>query len=457
MHLSSQLHTLKTAEGWRGVYSPFGHNVAFLFDEAWDFLAQGNISKVDPKIVDYLVQNNILVENGYEKTWIEKNFVEPQVNLNSMYLVVTQNCNFGCAYCAVVENFDSASRMSEKMSLQTGRQALDFFHRQLETNKPKDARVTFYGGEPTLNQELMFDLIPRIRDLRYTSQSKPIEIVMISNGYLYNQELTDLFRKHGVGVCISLDGTKRHQDVTRVTRHNRESTFDRVIEHFYKYKEAGLSMGISTALGRHNAFDLPEICEFYAKLGAPFVEFQIPYQVANESNEHWVSAKEISQNLMQAYAILKKHGITEGTTHRRLRDFSLGKTRVKDCGSSGSQLVVAPDGSIGPCHSLVGSRTFFEGNVNDMTCQPGRMNNFREWTRRYPLNMSECHSCPFISLCGGGCIYNSYVSNQTIWGKDPQVCTYMEGMVDWILLDLWRDSGMASKYGSTQAQKGEES
>ena len=370
MRLSSHLHSTITAEGWRALYSPFGHNVAFLYDEAWELLEQGNVTQVNPKIVDYLIQNNFLVEKGFEAAWIKDNLIEPQVRLNSMYLVVTQNCNFGCKYCAVVENFDSASRLTEKMSLATGRQAVEFFQRQLEKSRPIDARVTFYGGEPMLNQELLFDLVPLIRDIQYSSQEKSVEIIMITNGYLYNQELTDLFSKHGVGVCISLDGTKKHQDITRVMRNRRDSTFNRVIANFHKYKKAGLSMGISTALGKHNAFDLPEICEFYAELGAPFVEFQIPYQVANESNELWVSAKDIAHNLMQAYVILKSHGITEGTTYRRLRDFSTGKIRVKDCGSSGSQLVVAPDGTIGPCHSLVGTRTFFEGNVNDATCDP---------------------------------------------------------------------------------------
>ena len=208
MRLSSHLHSTITAEGWRALYSPFGHNVAFLYDEAWELLEQGNVTQVNPKIVDYLIQNNFLVEKGFEAAWIKDNLIEPQVRLNSMYLVVTQNCNFGCKYCAVVENFDSASRLTEKMSLATGRQAVEFFQRQLEKSRPIDARVTFYGGEPMLNQELLFDLVPLIRDIQYSSQEKSVEIIMITNGYLYNQELTDLFSKHGVGVCISLDGTK---------------------------------------------------------------------------------------------------------------------------------------------------------------------------------------------------------------------------------------------------------
>jgi len=452
MRLSKQLHVTRLAEGWNGVYSPFGQRVAFLFDEAWENLTAGNFQPVSPKILDYLKENNILVDDGFEEKWVRENRSPADVCLNSMYLVVTQNCNLGCKYCAVVENLDSSDRMKETMSLEVGRQAVDFFERQLNVSRPRDARVTFYGGEPMLNQELIFDLVPRIREIKYLSQDRPVEVVMITNGYLYNPEIIELFKEHKVGVCISLDGSKRFQDITRVTRYKGESTFDRVIENYYRYKDAGLSMGISTALGRHNAFDLPEICEFYAQLGAPFVEFQIPYQVSNESNEFWVSTEEISQNLMQAYGILKSHGIIEGTTYRRLRDFSGGRVHLRDCGSSGSQLVVAPDGSIGPCHSLVGTRTFFEGNVNDESSVPREMDNFLEWAKRFPMNMPECSDCSYISLCGGGCIYNSYISNGTIWGKDPQVCTYMKEMIDWILRDLWHDSGMAQRYGTFQPE-----
>lgn len=448
MHLSSYLHWKKTAEGWRAVYNPFGHKIAFIYDEAWDLLKSDNISKVNSKIVEYLIKNNFLVDDGFEENWLTENRIEPAVRLNSMFLVITQNCNFGCKYCAVIENYDSGSRLKEKMSIETGRAAVDFFMKHLEKHQPADARITFYGGEPMLNQELMFDLVPYIRNSQSPQLKKPIEIVMITNGYLYNQKLTDLFKSRNVGICVSLDGRKRHQDVTRVLRKSNSSTYDRVIENYFKYRNAGLSMGISTALGKHNAFDLREISEFYAELGAPFVEFQIPYQVGNESNELWVDAKDISDNLMEAFTILKSKGIIEGTTYRRLRDFSIGKIRIKDCGSNGNQLVVAPDGTIGPCHSLVGTRTFFEGNVMDPASDPEQMSNFLEWAKRFPLNMPECQGCSFIALCGGGCTYNSYVANNTIWGKDPQVCGYMKGMVDWILLDFWSESGMASKYGT---------
>ena len=448
MRLSNQLYVTDLAEGWKGVYSPFGHKIAFLPDEAWEQLQQGDHHLVREKVVNYLIESNILVSDGFEERWRQEHSISPEVRLNSMYLVITQNCNFGCSYCAVMENLDAPSRRAEKMSSHVGSLAVEFFERHLRRIQPADARVTFYGGEPMLNQGLMFDLVPRIKAIRYPNQDRSVEIVMITNGYLYNPDLTRLFREHHVGVCISLDGTRRHQDVTRLTRRSRQPTFDRVIENYRQYQAAGLSMGVSTALGRHNVFDLPEICEFYAtELHPPFVEFQIPYQVAGESNELWISTTEASRHLMEAYSVLRSYKIVEGTTYRRLRDFARGKIHYRDCGASGSQLVVAPDGMVGPCHSLVGTRAFYAGSVADPDCDPTEMDNFREWAARFPLNMPICHDCPFIALCGGGCIYNSYVSAATIWDKDPQVCPYMQEMVEWILRDLWKDTGMAAKHG----------
>lgn len=445
MHLPEQLHVTELADGWKGIYTPFSHGIAFLFDEAWDDLKKGNLKAIDKGMLDYLAQNHILVEPDFERRWIENNKDSSLVRFTSMFLVATQDCNFGCKYCAVIENMDGPHRMKEKMSVQTGRQAVNLFARHLEATTPADTRVTFYGGEPLLNQELIFDLVPRIRAIRYPGQHKPVEIIVITNGYLFNPELATLLKDNGAGVCISLDGTKRHQDVTRLVRGSTESTFDRVMHHFNQYKEKGISLGISTALGNHNAFDLEEICEFYASLEIPFVEFQIPYQVAKESNAFWVGTADISQRLMDAYAQLNERGVIEGTTYRRLRDFSLKQVRKRDCGASGSQLVVAPDGSVGPCHSLVGTRAFFDGNVADCACDPATMGNFTEWASRYPFNMAMCHACPYIALCGGGCIYNSYVTTQDIWNKDPQVCAYMKEMVDWILRDLWHESGMAAR------------
>lgn len=450
LFLTKLLHITNLTDGWKGLYNPFGHKIAFLFDEAIDFIKKGEFDKVSPKIIQYLSDNNFLVPKGFEEEWLNDKKPASDIAFTSMFLVTTLDCNFSCGYCAVIGNIDNKKYLSgtnNVMSKTVGRKAVALFERQLNLSPPKEARVTFYGGEPMLNQGLVADLIPLINKISYTGQQRPVECVMITNGYVYNSKLVDLFKHYKTGICVSLDGLEIHQNAARLLRSNGKSTFKRVVSTIEKYVSNGLSVGISTALGKHNYKDLQKICEFFVELGVKFIEFQIPYQVSNESNNYWVSTEGLTKNLMEVYKFLLSKSVIEGLGHRRVRDLLNGKIHFRDCGASGSQLVVAPDGSLGPCHSLTGKDKYFEGNVNDENINPKELKNFKEWASRFPLNMRECHSCPYISLCGGGCIYNSYIANKTIWGKDPQVCTYMKEMVDWVLKDTWKSTDMYEKYG----------
>jgi len=455
MRPSKQLYVTDLSDTWKGIYSPFGHHMAFVSNETWENLKKGHYHLVNDAIIRYLVESNILVEEGFEERWLRSKLRPPEVRLNAMYLVITQKCNFACRYCVVQENINDTLRCQDRMSPYIASLAVDLFERHLRRIQPRDARVTFYGGEPMLNQEVIFHVVPKIKAIHYPNQTATVEIVMITNGYLYNPEITELFKKYGVGVCVSIDGKKHHHDMARITKGSGgKGTFDRVIENYKKYYATGLSMGISCALGRHNAFDIPEIAEFFAKdLKGRFVEFQTPYQVSDEGNPLWVSTSEIAERLMEAYEVLRSYGIVEGTTYRRLRDFMRGRIHYTDCGAPGSQLTIAPDGMLGPCHSLVGSRTFYAGNVADPNCDPVELDNFQEWSGRFPLNMPICQGCPFITICGGGCPYNAYVSAGSIWAKDPQVCGYMEEMIEWILRHLWKKTGMAGKHGIKMREK----
>lgn len=445
MRLSTQLFIIQLHNGWKGIYSPFGHGMAILSEDIWNKLEGKKYENVDSTIIQYLMENNILVEDDFEKAWLRENFRIPAIRFNSMYLVTTLECNFACKYCVVEGNVDSPLRSKERMTPTMASIAIDFFEKQLHSSQPKDARLTFYGGEPMLNRAVIHSSVPKISAIRYPNQKSPVQIVVITNGYIYDPKITELFKKYGVGVCVSIDGMKHHHDAARITKEGGNPTFDRVMENYRKYQSSGLSMGITCTIGKHNAYDLPEIAEFFAEeLKPSLVEFQTPYQVPMNGNVQWIQVGEVTDNIMEAYKVLHSKGIIEGLTYRRYRNIINGTINHIDCGSCGTQIVVAPDGMIGPCHSLVGSRTFFEGNVTDPDCTPEKMGNFNQWAARFPFNMPACTECSFISICGGGCPYNSYVASGSIWNKDPQVCKYMEKMIEWILRANWEKAGLAS-------------
>lgn len=150
MKLSKRLFVTQVADGWKGVYSPYGHGMALLQEDIWEKLKNSKIEQVEDSVVQYLWNNNILVDHNFETEWLRKNYRFPSIKFNSMYLITSMKCNFACKYCVVEGNVDTPLRFKEVMTPTIASHALDFFQRQLCLTQPNDARLTFYGGEPML-------------------------------------------------------------------------------------------------------------------------------------------------------------------------------------------------------------------------------------------------------------------------------------------------------------------
>jgi len=267
---------------------------------------------------------------------------------------------------------------------------------------------------------------------------------MITNGTIYNEKIANLFKRHGSAICISLDGMASQHDAARVT-HEGAPTHSKIVENIKRYQDKGIRLGISCTIGRHNYDVLAELSRFFVReIGVTDIEFQMPYQVPDAGNAFYVSMSNAADQMLRAADVMiDELGVDEYTTLRRLESFINGHWRHRDCGASGGQIVISPTGKIGPCHSLVGSGTCFNGNVNDPEYDVFEDPVLSEWSARIPVNMPQCEGCSFIALCGGGCPYNALTAYGTIWEKDPQVCPYLERLVPWILLRLWHGKRLA--------------
>lgn len=441
MRLSSYVHALAVDYGWWGLYTPFDHKVMFVPDNAWKNLKASKFGNLKSTSLQSLIDQGFLVDEGQDEARIQELRSNAFTTLNAMFLVLTHRCNLACKYCVVEGNIEDKSRENDHMSVETGIKAVEMFARHLYQFQPREARVTFYGGEPLLNREVILATLPLIRRISHPSQSKSVDVVMITNGLKFDEEVASSLRAHGGAVCVSLDGKPEHHDAARVTKGGR-ATHAQALTSIKKYLDSNLRVGISCTIGHHNVENLPEIARYFAtEIGILDIEFQTPYLVQGQGgNPLYVSMDTVTDQLLAAYDSLTEFGVPEFTTARRVQDFLSGRWRHRDCGAVGGQLVVSPTGQVGPCHSLVGVGTFFDGDVRSDNWHVADSDSFNEWSRRIPVNMPQCTSCSFIGLCGGGCAYNAYAAEQTIWGKDPQVCVYVSKIVDWLLQRLWKTS-----------------
>ena len=482
MKLSSYIQTYEVEPGIIGAYSPFDHAFTFLPTSQWSALEHGELQHVPEGVLDDLVRRKFLVGDDFERHVLDHHR-PPEEGIREMWLVLVQGCNMTCQYCVVEGNVESAERRvigggaashggsqreaaptagkvslpvlgqssahdgsaapqgehEDMMSPEVAAAAVEKFAAYLQDTRPPFPRVTLYGGEPLLNPRTIRHVVPLIRAISFPGQLRPdpVQILLITNGQIYTESMQELFIKYRVTVSVSLDGMKHHHDAVRVTS-DGSGTWDKAVESLKRYQDAGIQTGICTTIGTHNVDDLPDIADYFAETFGTCVEFQVPFDIPfNGRNKFYMNMADAAPKALEAFRRLRARGMLEGLAARRLIQIARGQFHHRDCSAVGGQMVVAPDGMMGPCHSLVGERRFFAGSVQDSESHPHRMSAFQEWSRRVPVNMPDCHGCPAIGICGGGCPYNALINRGSIWAKDPQQCQYMYYTLDWLIADTW--------------------
>lgn len=139
--------------------------------------------------------------------------------------VVTQDCNLRCKYCYMTHK-----NTSGRMSLETAREAVDFF---LAQDYPQSSVVwDFVGGEPLLEIDLIDRISDYIKIRTYETNHKWKDRYMFnmsSNGILYETPAVQQYLTKNAGkvhVGITIDGTKAKHDLNRVYRDGRGSYDD---------------------------------------------------------------------------------------------------------------------------------------------------------------------------------------------------------------------------------------
>lgn len=122
-----------------------------------------------------------------------------------LILSVTERCNLRCSYCIYSGKYIGARRHSNRdMSYETARTAVDKFF----LNASDKVNISFYGGEPLLN----FELIKNIVEYTKVSYKKNINWGMTTNGTLLSTEICKFLYENNFNFAVSLDGPKEIHD-----------------------------------------------------------------------------------------------------------------------------------------------------------------------------------------------------------------------------------------------------
>lgn len=376
--------------------------------------------------------------------------------ITHLYLLPTSSCNLRCTYCFVVDCDRPPPAVN--MSLGTARKSLEVFAGLAD--ETDEVTMTLYGGEPLLNPDVTYASMRYARVLeRKGVFRKPVKISMVTNGTLVDRRTVRALRETGTSVSVSIDGPRDIHDGARRDV-GGGSTFDRALAGYRLLQSEGLAPGVSCTLSAASIGRIDRVVEFIVgDLKPAAVGFNMLMPRNPASNPGNYDYDYAARQVIGAFEVLRRHGIYEDRVMRRIKPFMKGSFHFKDCMGVGGQIVIGPDGGIGPCQAFLGTPDYFPLSVATLRPKLESLTSdhvyahplFDEWRHRFPLNMEACSQCFAIAACGGGCPYASMTVKGSIWEVDSGVCALAKRVMEWMIWDSYDQFTGRTKTGGTGA------
>ena len=369
-------------------------------------------------------------------------------------VLTTLQCNFACDYC-VQGDHDDHNKFAAKMSLETAGRLASWIEAKLDELGSQSFALTFFGGEPLLNQPVMFYLAER---LWQASQVRGVHMFvnLITNGLLLTPEVVDRLTPYGLnGVKVTLDGDRETHDRVRPLR-GGQGTFDRIVANIRRVADRcrisiGGNFDVETADRYPALLDFLREQDFAGSVVKvafkPVIKSSAGagerYREGTRSEERGTSRAPGSEAGGRGSGVGGIIPLTavgadgrplggacmttagSGTSvcdscHFVDEKLAFLREETKKRGFSTPDGVhmgpceihrrhaytIGPDGSLYACPGFSGEPTLSTGHIDDR---------LEDWRRRvadrfeHIAAWKDCADCPFVPVCAGGCTTASHV------------------------------------------------
>ena len=325
--------------------------------------------------------------------WKESYHNFPRIfDFSGLQISITDECQLNCKHCYNQNNV----RKNKFVSLH---EIKNYYNKimslkgYLKTYDTNNGKVTITGGEPFLNEELK-EIINYFFQLGYRT-------LILTNGLIYKEEITDTLLKTNSTLQISIDGMKDKHNYIR-----GNGTFEKTVENIKKYIKNGVTVYISFTSNMYNYKEYPKVFMFFKNLGAKVI-WQDRYTYEDGFNLKPLDKNATIQwNRYNNVLSITNNEICRTGLHRMLQE-----TRNKPC-TAGTFPVIDPYGNIKACGRL----NIIIANLNESENSIAeKMLKFLIGFRMCPVN---CIGCKNIKTCFGGSCCISYSMNKIAHMQD---------------------------------------
>ena len=324
-------------------------------------------------------------------------------------LHMTAHCNLNCSYCYVDHSEDT------DMTLETAKAVVDLAGRDA-----KRAGLIFFGGEPLLRRELIYDTVEYAR-CREKELDCKFFFKVTTNGLLLDDEFLDFANRSGMFIALSVDGTKESHDLHRYDTlgqgsYERVSGAVRRLLELKPYSPALMTVSPDTlgsyAAGVKSLYDM----------GFLYVIASLDYSA--DWDESYLDELERQYKLLAD--LYERKTLSEDKFYFSPFEVKISSHVNSDtycherCELGLKQLSVGSDGSFYPCVQFVGDSNFRLGDVRNGIDETARQALYIHNEQEKP----GCDRCGIRTRCNHYCACLNRQATGSIDEVSPMLCAH---------------------------------
>jgi uncharacterized protein len=327
-------------------------------------------------------------------------------------LSLTHQCNLRCTYCY------AGDKVNRPMSEKTANQALDF----LAQHSDGHCTVTFFGGEPLLE----FDLMKKVVDYARSDHDGRFDFRMSTNGVLLTAEKMAFLRQHEIYFVLSIDGCEQQHNCTR-TYPNGKGSFASVARHLPAVFEFNpYTIAVSVITPETVGYVSEGVQDLFAR-GFRYVLQTLDHAAPWTSNDLRKLKDQYRKLADYYYKMLKNdRKIYYSPFDERIKTWAQKPYQPGDlCDLGNSQVSIAPSGRIYPCVQFVAGddEAVADWVIGDIV--HGFNDQRRRWLRTLSLKRkAECDGCALEGRCATHCGCVNWQATGHIDRVPPVICKH---------------------------------
>ncbi|MGA1848504.1 MAG: TIGR04084 family radical SAM/SPASM domain-containing protein [Thermoplasmatota archaeon] len=324
------------------------------------------------------------------------------LSVNMQYhILTTERCNLECVYCGGTRELPGLP-----LDIQYTIEELSDF-----ISKDPQAVIGFYGGEPMLALERMYEIMDTVPVKAFTLQTNGTLLHRIDDEHLH--------RLHSI--LVSLDGPKEVTDPSR-----GEGVYDRVMQNLSLIRGKGYRGDLIArmAFSDHGDIhrDVTHLLGYFDHVHWQLDVFWTDLET-REDVEGWLDRYDSGiTRLVEEFGMSMGEGKVLGIVPfiPVFRSLLTGEGSHIRCGSGIDSFSIMTSGSIEACP--IAPELLYSNIGHIRSSDPEGIRNSR------PVG-DPCTDCDIFRVCGGRCLF----ANQTMgWGRDwfDRVCDSTRHMIE---------------------------